>query len=75
MYTHCKLGSEGSVCTHTVSWNLRGVCAHTGSWDLRGVYVHTHCQLGSEGICKHILCCLAETNTTVQSNYTPINVS
>ena len=61
VHTHWKLGSEGCMYTQ---WKL-------GSEGC----MYTHWKLGSEGICKHILCCIAETNRTVQSNYTPINVS
>ena len=62
LLTHSKLGSE--LCVHT-HWKL-------GS---EGVYVHT-LEAGICGdICKHILCFVAETNTTVRSNYTPMKAS
>jgi len=84
----CLLLKETEVCfSHTLSWDQSCVYTHTGSWGLRGC-MYTFCKLGSAGvyvhtleagicgdICKHILCFIAETNTTVRSNYTPMKAS
>ena len=50
LLTHWKLGSEGCVYTHTLSWDLRGVYVHT-HWKLgsEGIYVNIYSKLGSEG--------------------------